>query len=355
MGKKHSGSAPSIDPAVGEAMKQQAATLERQQQWYENELYPWMKQQADLANANAQTDRENALKFQNWYQDITEDQVAKQNALYDKQMDYADTFYNRWQNDIKPVEDALIADAKRYNTSAEAERQAALAIGDVATSAAAMKQANNMQMQAYGINPTAGAYQSQQRAAALNQAALQASAANQARAAAEQLGWNKKAQIAALGQQYIGNSNQSTALGAGITTNLGNASANQANSYGQQATALGNAGLGNVGAVANVGLNSYQALTNGWGNYGNLGLGASNYNLNAWNATQANKRAQNNQFWSNLNSGFSFIDTYFPMQGSAIGSFGPNSLQQFNTFAGPSAYNQMGQGTAGFASAIGKF
>ena len=326
MGKKHSGSAPSIDPAVGEAMKQQAATLEKQQQWYESELYPWMKQQADISNANAAIDRENALQFQKWYQGITQEQVDKQNALYDKQMEYSDTFYNRWKDKIKPVEDALIADAKNYNTSAEAERQAGLAIGDVATSAAAQRQANNMQMQAYGINPTAGAYQSQQRASALNQAALQASAANQARAAAEQLGWAKKSQIAALGQQYIGNSNQSAALGAGITTNLGNQSANQANSYGQQATALGNAGLGNVGAVANVGLNSYQALSNGWGSYGNLGLGASNYNLNAWNAQTQNQTDRFNFF--------------------------SNSMDRW---VGPTAYQRIGSGTASFAQAFGKF
>ena len=275
MGKKSSSSAPAIDPAVGQALQQQNALLQQQQNWYENDIYPWLMQQTEKQNEYSEADRALAMQNYQFWQNMATEQTERANAM-------SDEFYNRWKEEYLPIEDALLADAKNYNTSAEAERQAAYAIGDATTAYAAQKQALNQQLAQYGVNPTSGAYAAQNRAMDVNQAAVRAAAANQARSAARELGWNKQMQVAALGQQYIGNALNATNTGtsaAGTYGGLAGNSLSQGNTYGQQGTA-------NITNLANVGLNSYQSLQNGWGQYGNLGMQASNYNLNAWNAQQ---------------------------------------------------------------------
>lgn len=301
MGKKSSSSAPSIDPAVGQAMMKQAELAERQDRWMQNEIYPWLQQQTEKQNEYSEADRAMALQNYQFWQNMATEQTERANAM-------SDEFYNRWKENYLPIENALLADAKNYNTSAEAERQAAYAIGDATTAYAAQKQALNQQLAQYGVNPTSGAYAAQNRAMDVNQAAVRAAAANQARSAAKELGWNKQMQVAALGQQYIGNALNATNTGtsaAGTYGGLAGNSLNQGNTYGQQATS-------NITNLANVGLNSYQSLQNGWGQYGNLGMQASNYNLNAWNAQQ---QAQSQQFGAIGN----FLGT---VGGAAIAAFG---------------------------------
>lgn len=117
MGKKSSSSSPAVDPRVGAAMEKQADILDQQQQWYENEIYPWLKEQTYLQNEWSQQDRQFAQENALWWRDMAKEQ-------YDKQNERADEYYNRWKDVYKPIEDQLVADVDRYNTSAEAERQA---------------------------------------------------------------------------------------------------------------------------------------------------------------------------------------------------------------------------------------
>lgn len=274
MGKK-SDDAPELDPRIGIAMEKQAEVAERQQAWYEKEIYPWLRQQTAIQNQYAKEDRFLAKQNQQFWQDYATEQTDRLNAM-------SDEFYNRWKTQYVPIEDSLIAEAKRYNTSAEAERQASEMLADSRNAFASQRQQQAMQMQAYGINPTAGAYQGQNRALDLQQAAYSAAAANQARTAARELGWNKRAQVAALGQQYIGNAlNASNAA-----TNAGSSAGGLSSQYLGQQSAFGQLGTQNISNLANVGLNSYQALSNAWGQYGNLAMQASNYNLSAWGQQQ---------------------------------------------------------------------
>ena len=195
MGKKSSST--KIPASVGEAMKQQAAVAQQQQDWMENEMFPWLQEQANISNENAEKDREFNQANAEWWQNY-----AQENA--DKLNEKADWYFDRFQNTYAPIEDSLIKDMERYNDGVEAERQAGYAIGDIASSFATQRRSNAMRAQAYGINPTSGAYQAQQRAMDLQQASLSAAAANQARNAAQQLGWQKKLQVAGLGDKYIG-------------------------------------------------------------------------------------------------------------------------------------------------------
>ena len=255
MGKKSSDSPP---PEYYEALAKQNELAEQQQQWFENEVYPWLKEQADISNANAVADRELNQQNAEWWQNYAKEQTDRQNAI-------ADEYYNRYKEEFQPVENTLLKQYANYNDGAEAERQAGYAIGDVASSYATQRAANKMRAEAYGLNPTSGAYQAQQNALMTNQAALQAAAANQARATAQELGWNKGMQLAQLGSNYInatqGMYNTATQT-AGTAGNLSQNATNSAYQAGQQ-------GLQNVGTVAGIGLQSYSGLQNAWGNVAN--------------------------------------------------------------------------------------
>ena len=280
MGKKSS--KVRIPAEIGQAMQKQADVAEQQQNWMENEMFPWLQEQADISNANAQADREFNQANAEWWQNY-----AQTNA--DKLNEKADWYFDRFKNEFAPVEDSLIKDLERYNEGAEAERQAGYAIGDIASAFASQRRSNNMRAQAYGINPTSGAYQAQQRAMDLQQASLSAAAANQARNAAQQLGWNKKMQVAGLGDKYIGaaqgmyqTGNQTASTGGSLSQNAANTSAS-----------LGNQGFTNAAQMANIGLGSYNSLQNAWGNVANTGL-------SAWQAQQqiqANNNASSAGLW----------------------------------------------------------
>lgn len=259
MGKKSSST--KLPREYGEALKKQAEVAERQQEWYENVMYPWLKEQTDIANQNADKDREWNKQNAEWWQNYAKENTDRANAK-------ADEYYDRFKNEFQPIEDKLIADAAKYDEGVEAERQAGYAIGDIASSFASQRRASNMRAQAYGVNPTSGAYQAQQRQMDLQQASLSAAAANQARNAAQQLGWDKKMQLANLGGKYIGaaqgmyqTGNQTAQTGGNLSQNAGNQSAQ-----------MGQVGLGNTQNFANIGLNSYSSLQNAWGNVANQAL-----------------------------------------------------------------------------------
>lgn len=281
MGKKGGGSAPSPDPRVGIAMEKQANIAERQQKWFETEIYPWLQSQTEKQNQWSQEDRKFAKENALWWQGLAREQTDKQNER-------SDVFFNRWNSQYRPLEDTMIDDVKRYNGGAEQERQAQLAIADAQTAYAKQLQAQQMNMAAHGVDPSSGRYMAQMNAMGTNQAAIRAAAANQARQAAEALGWQKKTQLAQMGQQYITNSLNSAGQAtnaAGTIGGLSNQSIGQASNFGQLGTA-------NVSNMANVGLQSYQSLGNAWGNYGNLGMALSNYNMDAWKTQQQMKAQQ---------------------------------------------------------------
>lgn len=277
MGKKSSDAPPA---EYYEALAKQNELAEQQQQWFESEVYPWLKEQADISNANAVADREFNQQNAEWWQNYAKEQTDRQNAI-------ADEYYNRYKEEFQPVEDTLLKQYANYNDGVEAERQAGYAIGDVASSYATQRQANKMRAEAYGLNPTSGAYQSQQNALMTNQAALQAAAANQARATAQELGWNKGLQLAQLGSNYInatqGMYNTATQT-AGTAGNLSQNATNAGYAAGQQ-------GLQNVGTVAGIGLQSYSGLQNAWGNVANGYFNAHQSQVQQKSEAQANTGA----------------------------------------------------------------
>jgi hypothetical protein len=278
MGKKSGSSAPQIDPRYYDSIERQTAVLERQEDWYEKEMYPWLKQTVDFQNQLALEDRADAKEIQNKWYNLASEEMAKQD-------EQAEELRKRLREKYYPVENRLLADAARYNEGAEAERQASAAMADTDLAYANQRQALGMQMASYGINPTAGAYQAQNRYLRNAQAAQAVQAANAARQAANELGWNKNMQLANLGMNYLNASNQMTQSTTQQATNTALGALGMANQFGQQP-------LANVGTLANLSLANQQGLQNGWGDIANSYMQGSTYNYNAWATQESGRNAR---------------------------------------------------------------
>lgn len=274
MGKKSS-SAPAVPAEVGIAMQKQAEIAEQQQKWYETEVYPWYKESTEKQNALQEQLVNSSMEDAEWWRNFTQEQTDKANAIRDE-------YYDHWKNDYKPIEDQLISDAQKFNSDAYAEQQAQMAIGDVAAQYANQKQQTALNMSKYGIDPSSGQFMGQMNALSINQSAATAAASNAARQAAVQLGWDKNLQLANLGVQYAGITNNAT---SGVNQTAGTGQ-NGVNSSMGVASNASTQQLSNISGLAQTGLQSYQALSNAWGNYGNLANQTYQNQLSAWQAQQ---------------------------------------------------------------------
>lgn len=277
MGKKSS-SAPAVPAEVGIAMQKQAEIAEQQQKWYETEVYPWYKESTEKQNALQEQLVNSSMEDAEWWRNYTQEQTDKANAIRDE-------YYNHWKNDYKPIEDQLISDAQKFNSDAYAEQQAQMAIGDVAAQYANQKQQTALNMSKYGIDPSSGQFMGQMNALSINQSAATAAASNAARQAAVQLGWDKNLQLANLGVQYAGITNNAT---SGVNQTAGTGQ-NGVNSSMGVASNASTQQLSNISGFAQTGLQSYQALSNAWGNYGNMAMDQYKGQLSAWQAQQQAK------------------------------------------------------------------
>lgn len=277
MGKKSS-SAPAVPAEVGIAMQKQAEIAEQQQKWYETEVYPWYKESTEKQNALQEQLVNSSMEDAEWWRNYTQEQTDKANAIRDE-------YYDHWKNDYKPIEDQLISDAQKFNSDAYAEQQAQMAIGDVAAQYANQKQQTALNMSKYGIDPSSGQFMGQMNALSINQSAATAAASNAARQAAVQLGWDKNLQLANLGVQYAGITNNAT---SGVNQTAGTGQ-NGVNSSMGVASNASTQQLSNISGLAQTGLQSYQALSNAWGNYGNMAMDQYKGQLSAWQAQQQAK------------------------------------------------------------------
>ncbi len=278
MGKKSSSSAPSIPKEVGQAQLKLAEVAEREQDWMENTIMPWYMDSTEKQNALQEKLTNQYLSDSEWYRKFTTEQTDKANAIRDE-------YYDHWKNDYKPIEQGLIDKAIKFNEPAYAEQQAQAAIGDVASQYANQRQQTAMNMSKYGIDPSSGAFMGQMNALGINQSAATAAASNAARQAAVQLGWDKSLQLANLGVQYAGITNNAT---SGVNQTVGTGSSAVNNSMGG-ASNSSTQQLQNIGGLATTGLQSYQTLSNAWGSYGQLANQTYQNQLSAWQAQQQAK------------------------------------------------------------------
>ena len=278
MGKKSSSSAPAVPKEVGIAMEKQAAVAEKQQAFWEDTMFPWMKDSTEQQNALQEKLVDQYLSDSDWYRNYTTEQTNKTNAIRDE-------FYRHWKEDYSPIEAGLIDKAQTFKSDAYAEQQAQAAIGDVSAQYANQRQQQALNMSKYGIDPSSGQFMGQMNALGINQAAATAAASNNARQAAIQLGWDKSLQLANLGIQYAGITNNAT---SGVNQTLGTGSSAINNALGG-ASGASTQQLQNLSGLNQAGLGSYQALSNAWGQYGNLAMDQYQGQLSAWQAQQQAK------------------------------------------------------------------
>lgn len=187
--------------------------------------------------------------------------VDRQLALMEETAAQGRDYYNYMKNTFRPVEKKLVADAQKFNTREEFERQAAQAAADLARRGGIERATNARSMASMGVNPNSGRFQALGRRQALQQAALGAGATTKARQNAQAIGHARMMDAAGLGRGLPGASQGSYALASqnasGAASSAGasgtgymNAAINAGNSAGQNFMAPGQGLMAGLGAGA---------------------------------------------------------------------------------------------------------
>lgn len=246
---KKGGDAPPPDPSIGEAQLRLTELAERQQDWYEGtiapELMAQMKRSTDISSRVADANLEQ-MDFQTG--------LAKK---YDERY---------WGTQV-PLEDEMIAKARKFNEADEQERMAAAAGADV-EQAAAIGDANTQRgLRLRGINLGSGAAISAMRESSDNAVLAKAGAMNKTREVARQLGWQRLGEAASLGRGLpsFGAGSSQLALGAG-----------------SGAVGAGTSGLGAVTGTAATGFGNTASQGGVYGNVGQLGTASYGVQSKNW-------------------------------------------------------------------------
>lgn len=246
-GSKSDYGAEKANKEMAEAAKLNAETAARAQEWseqfFENYVAPILKVNTDLAITN-------------------EERAAK---LFDFQFDQAQLQDTRYREFGIPAEDRFYRMAEEYSEPGYAEREAALAMGDVRAAQANQNQQLMRALASRGVDPTSPAAIAAMTDSAVLGSMMQATAANRARAAARDLGMALTADAANFARG---------ALSGGLSySQAAGGSAMQ----GQSAT------QGAVGAASGAGQIPMQGF--------NTAAGAYGANMSAW-ASMANTARQ---------------------------------------------------------------
>jgi len=317
-GKGGGGSAPAPDPNIGLAQKQMADLSSQQWDMFKTTIYPELLKQsqaqqtlAEKQQASADTYSQSAIAQSQKMTDLAAqeqarmaDQYAYAKSLAEEQRGYAQQDRARYEQGAIPAMEKLKAEADLYNTEAERERLAGLAMGDIKSAAENARQQQMMQQRAYGIDPTSGVAQGQANANAIQLASAQAAAANQTRQAAKELGLQKQANVynmyaglpaqsatatgLGLNATQTGTASSAAGFGAqGTAANYGLNATNAAMGYGMQGFGAGQSAFGNLATMGSS-LNSATSTgLQGWQGLGQLGVGKYNADVSAYNAQQA--------------------------------------------------------------------
>lgn len=254
---------PAPDPKIGEAYERLSQLAEQQWDTFMQEIWPEIR--ASQAKADTRADEQ-------WEMSRRIGERLEQEAIEDR---------TRYKETFEPLIDEAVDEARRFNTAEEQERQAALSMGDVTAAFDRNRQAQEMMMRSYGIDPTSGVAMGVNNSSGAMEAAMRAAAATRARTAAEQLGWAKRADAIALGQGLPAQSVANTQLALGA---------------GQQAAAIGSLPFQNQMNAAGALTDAQNNRMAGWQTVGNMAQQQYQSQLDAWRAQQQ-ARAQESAGW----------------------------------------------------------
>lgn len=257
MFKKGSSSAPSPDPAIGQAALKEA---QLGQDWLD-----FSREQFGVANERQKG------------QDKLAEEIARSQLDASKQAQgWATEDRQRYQDTYVPLENDFIDQAKNWDS---AERQATLASeakADVLTNAGQQRGATQRQMTGMGVSPTSGRYAGVDRAQESATALAAAGAENTARNTVRNQAVDMKANAVNMGKGMA--INPATSLGLGV--NAGSSA------YGT--TAANNQQSAGNSAIVGQGI---QGAMNGYGNQANILNQQYGNQLSAWQSQQ-NANAQ---------------------------------------------------------------
>lgn len=265
---KSSSSAPSADPAIGQAALKQAQTGA-----------DWLNFSKDAFRVS--TERQSELDA------LTKQVTEQQLGIANEQAGWARSDRARYENTFKPIEDQFIEEATNYATPEKQAEAAASARADVQSAADAQRGTALRQSAAMGINPNSGRFAGIDRAGELGTALAAAGAENNARLQVRDKGLALKADVANLGRGLPAQSAQATSLGL----NAGNSAVGNTQATNQQYTnSTGIMGQGYSGAMA------------GYGGQANTLTNLYNSQVNAWSAQQQADASSMGGLFSGLGS-----------------------------------------------------
>jgi hypothetical protein len=125
--------------------------------------------------------------------------VGLQLQSQQQQAGQAQDYYDYMRGVYRPVETRMAAEAAMTNTDAYRERMAQEASQRAALAFQGSQGMATRELARRGLDPTSGAYGAMTNANAINSAAMQATGANQARAQAEQFGYQRNMDVAKMG------------------------------------------------------------------------------------------------------------------------------------------------------------
>lgn len=168
---------------------------------------------------------------------------------------------------FRPVEQALVDQAKKYNTEAKREELASAATSDVAQAFDVARDQQNRQLAAAGIRPNSGRFAALNQTMLTQEALARAGAQNTARSMATDKGTALMYDAAGLGRNLA--TNASTAYG--VAMNAGQGARQSASAPGeimgrgfQGATAANQTAIGGYGTAGNIYGQEFNARMQGY-------------------------------------------------------------------------------------------
>lgn len=252
MGGKGGSSAPSPDPAIGQAALMQA---QLGKQWMS-----FAKEQFAVANKRQAA------------QDLIANQVTQQQLAASKQSQkWATEDRKRYTDVFQPLQDEFIETANNWDSKERQESVAAEAKADVINSATQQRQATQRNMASMGVDPTSGRFAGVDRAAEVDTALAAAGAQNNARNTVRSQAVAMKGDAVNMGNGLAVN----PATSLGLSTGAGSAA--------MQTTAGNNAQAAGLSSIMSQG---YSGAMSGYGNQANILNAQYGNQLNAWQANQ---------------------------------------------------------------------
>jgi hypothetical protein len=161
--------------------------------------------------AQTAPDRANATARANAVSDAQMTALNKQTELTD---DYA--AYNK--GTFRPLEQGIVRDASTFDSQANQDKAAGLALADVNQGSSSARDQNTRAMSRMGVNPSSGRSIAMFNQTAIAQAAAQAGAATKARSDTQLQGYARKMDAANMGRGLA----SSQATSAGVALSQGN-------------------------------------------------------------------------------------------------------------------------------------